>query len=77
MPVSYTHLSLFALIYLVGISFRQSGNGSIYLGSVGILALVAALVSFVQAVKSLREEDTFRGIPIAAMVPVTYTHLVQ
>ena len=60
--------SLFALIYLVGISFRQSGNGSIYLGSVGILALVAALVSFVQAVKSLREEDTFREIPIAAMV---------
>lgn len=59
--------SIFALVYLVSESFLQGGNGSVYLGSAGILALVVAVVSFVQAVKSLREEDTFRGIPVASM----------
>ena len=34
----------------------------------GILALAVALAAFVQAVKSLREEDTFRRIPIVSMV---------
>lgn len=59
--------SIFALVYLVAESFLQGGNGSVYLGSAGILALVVAVASFVQAVKSLREEDTFRGIPVASM----------
>ena len=60
--------SIFALFYLIGASFYQKGNGSIYLGSIGILALIVALTAFVQAVKSLREEDTFRKIPIVSMV---------
>ena len=60
--------SIFALAYLIGNSFLQKGDGSVYLGSAGILAFVAALASFVQAVKSMREEDTFRGIPVASVV---------
>ena len=60
--------SIFALAYLIGNSFLQKGDGSVYLGSAGILALAAALASFVQAVKSVREEDTFRGIPVASVV---------
>lgn len=60
--------SISALFYLIGISFYQKGNGSVYLGSIGILALAVALAAFVQAVKSLREEDTFRRIPILSMV---------
>lgn len=60
--------SIFVLIYLVLISFRQGGNGSVYLGSAGILALFAALAAFIQAVKSIREEDTFRGIPMCSMI---------
>lgn len=60
--------SIFALFYMILISFRQKGDGNIYLGSAGILALAAALASFVVAVKSLREEDTFRGIPAASML---------
>ncbi len=59
--------SIFTLVYLVSTSFLQNGNGSVYLGSAGILALVVAVIAFVQAVKSLREEDTFRGIPAASM----------
>lgn len=59
--------SIFALVYLVSESFLQKGNGSVYLGSAGILALAVAVTAFVQAVKSLREEDTFRGIPVVSM----------
>ncbi len=59
--------SIFALIYLVFSSFLQKGNGSIYMGSAGMLALAAALFAFVQAVRSMREEDTFRGLPIASV----------
>lgn len=60
--------SILALIYLVSASFRQGGKGSVYLGSAGIVALAVALVGFVQAMKSLREEDTFRTIPVASMI---------
>ena len=60
--------SIFALLYLVSEAFWQNGNGSVYMGSVGVLALVVAIIAFVQAVKSLREDDTFRGFPVASMV---------
>ena len=59
--------SIFALVYLVATSFLAQGNGGVYLGAIGLSALVVALVSFVQSVKSMREEDTFRGIPIASL----------
>lgn len=60
--------SIFALIYMIMTSFWQKGNGSVYLGSTGLLALVAAVAAFIQAVKSLREEDTFRGIPVISVI---------
>lgn len=60
--------SIFALLYLVIESFLRGGNGSVYLGSVGVLALVVALIAFVQAMKSLREEDSFRGFPVASAI---------
>lgn len=60
--------SIFALIYMIGTSFFLNGNGSVYLGSAGVLALFVAFASFVEAVKSIREEDTFRGIPVASIV---------
>lgn len=60
--------SIFALIYMIMTSFWQKGNGSVYLGSAGLLALAAAVAAFIQAVKSLREEDTFRGIPVISVI---------
>lgn len=60
--------SIFAMIYMVMTSFWQKGNGSVYLGSAGILALFGGLAAFVQAVKSFREEDVFRGIPIVSLI---------
>ena len=60
--------SIFALIYMIMTSFWQKGNGSVYLGSAGPLALAAAVAAFIQAVKSFREEDTFRGIPVISVI---------
>lgn len=60
--------SIFALLYMIMHSFLRKGNGSVYLGSAGILALAGALAAFIQAVKSLREDDTFRGIPIISVI---------
>lgn len=60
--------SIFALLYSVYRSFGERGNGSVYLGSAGLLALVVAIVAFFQAVKSLKEEDTFRNVPVCSMV---------
>lgn len=60
--------SIFALIYMIMTSFWQKGNGSVYLGSAGLLALAVAAAAFIQAVKSLREEDTFRGIPVISVI---------
>lgn len=60
--------SIFALIYLILTSFWQKGNGGAYLGGIGILALLVALAAFIQAIRSLREDDTFRGIPAASML---------
>ena len=59
--------SIFALIYLILLSFRQKGEGGAYLG-VGILALFAALAALVLAIGSLREEDSFRGFAVASML---------
>lgn len=60
--------SIFALFYMVLLSFRQKGDGGVYLGSAGMVALAVAAVSFVMAVKSLREEDTFRGMSAASVL---------
>ena len=59
-------LSAFSLIWLVYAVFRTylagdaAGN---VLGGVGMLALVLQIFALVLAMRALREEDVFRGIP--------------
>ena len=60
--------SIFALIYLILSAFRQKGNGDISLGAIGVISLLVAVAAFVQAAISLREDDTFRGIPVVSML---------
>lgn len=61
-------LSLLMGIVLVVISFRSKGNGNVYLGSFGVLALLLSVVAFVLSVLSIGEEDSYRVFPIAAMI---------
>ena len=62
-------LSVFSLVWLVYAVCRTfligdaAGN---VLGGVGMLALVLQIFALVFAVRALREDDVFRGIPKAA-----------
>lgn len=47
-------------------SFRQGGQGSMYLGSAGICSMLLAFTSFVLAIFSLREENSYRLFPYLA-----------
>lgn len=63
-------LSAFSFVWLVyGIyaSFLLGEQGGNELGGVGVLALVLEMFALVFAVRALREEDVFRGIPKAAV----------
>lgn len=60
--------SIFVLLYVIRSSFLQQGNGSVYLGSAGVLALAVAILALVQAVKSCKEEDTFRIFPVLSVI---------
>ena len=75
----YACLIAFVSIAMLGIllleSFDKLGEGSVYLGSIGFLGMVMAVWAFVLAIGSLREEDTFRQIPIVSTVVSTIASL--
>lgn len=56
-------LSVGALVGVVTVSFWNRGAGSIYLGCLGVAALVVALFSFLLALSSLGEENSYRLFP--------------
>lgn len=60
--------SLIWLIYAVSQTFQKGDAAGNVLGGVGMLALVLQIFAMVFAVRALREEDVFRGIPKAAAV---------
>ncbi|MGN0482568.1 MAG: DUF6142 family protein [Lachnospiraceae bacterium] len=53
-------VSLASLILAVEQSFVKKGNGSVYLGSVGLLALFLSVSALIVAVNGYKEEDKFR-----------------
>lgn len=62
-------LSAFSLIWLIyGIygSFLLGDASGNELGGLGVLALILEVFALIFAVRALREEDVFRGIPKAA-----------
>lgn len=61
-------LSLIWLIYAVSQAFLAGDAAGNVLGGVGMLALVLQIFALALAVRALREDDVFRGIPKAAAV---------
>lgn len=61
-------LSIIFGIGMIVISFLNQGNGTVYLGSGGVLALLIALAAFLLAMSSMREEKSYKVFPIAAAV---------
>lgn len=72
-------LSAFSMIWLIYAVCKAvllgdaAGN---VLGGVGMLAFVLQILALVYAVRSLREEDVFRGIPKAAAVAAVVLFLL-
>ncbi len=56
-----------AILVLFGVflvlAFQGNGNLSMYFGSVGVLAMLGALVTVVLSIQSMREEDSFPLFP--------------
>ena len=57
-------LSAGVLVGVIAFSYWNRGEGSIYMGCVGVYALVAALLSFVLALCSIGEENSYKLFPV-------------
>lgn len=58
-----------AVIFVLTVmeSFACKGEGSVYLGSFGVLSLLFSLAAFVFAVLAVREKDTYRALPYTGL----------
>ena len=55
-------------VAVIVLSFQNRGNGSMYLGSAGVCSMLLSLVSFVLAILSLGEENSYKFFPYMATV---------
>lgn len=60
--------SLVWLIYAVCRTFQMGEYAERLLGGVGMLALVLQIAALVLGIRSMHEEDVFRGIPKVSVV---------
>jgi hypothetical protein len=49
-------------------SYSHGGHGSMYLGSAGVASMLVAMVSFVMALNSLKDENSFKFFPYLSTV---------
>ncbi|MCI5620111.1 MAG: DUF6142 family protein [Lachnospiraceae bacterium] len=61
-------LSIFSCVLMVSGSSRSGGNLGVYIASTGILAWIVAVVALVLAIRSLKEENSFRTFPYLGTV---------
>lgn len=61
-------VSIAIFVTVIVVSFQNRGNGSMYLGSAGVCSMLLSLVSFVLAILSLGEENSYKIFPYAATV---------
>lgn len=57
-------IAIFAAVTMS--SFQHRGAGSMYLGSAGVASMLIGMVSFVLALGSLREENSYKLFPYLA-----------
>ena len=62
---SFSASVIVLLLYLIFVylSFKGAGTLSMYYGSVGVLAMLIAVVTLIVSIMSLFEEDTFKIFP--------------
>ncbi len=61
-------LSLAACGWMLWYSYYSGGNAGIYIGSAGMFGFFVAVTSFILAVLSVKEPETFRIVPYSSLV---------
>lgn len=61
-------LSITGLFHGLRMAFRMGENSGRLLGSIGMFAFLLVIVAFMIGIRSLKEEDVFRGIPKTSVV---------
>ncbi len=60
-------LSIIACACFIWYSFDKGGGAGIYIGSAGFLGFFTAVISLATAISSVREPETFRGLPYTSL----------
>ncbi|GHU43858.1 hypothetical protein FACS1894111_10160 [Clostridia bacterium] len=66
--IGLSGLSIAAFVFSVSFSFWRKGEGGVYLGSMGILALALAICALVLGIRGAKEESSFRTFPIVGTI---------
>lgn len=61
-------VSLAIFVAVIFQSYQDGGNGSMYLGSAGVSAMIVSVGAIGLAIASLREENSFKLFPYLATV---------
>lgn len=59
--------AILILAVVVSEAFKKGGNGSVYLGSAGVLSLLVSVCALVLSVLAVKEEDTFKTVPYISL----------
>jgi lipopolysaccharide export LptBFGC system permease protein LptF len=63
--------ALAALIIMISVSYvssRSKGNGNMYLGLFGLIAMVMSIFGLVSAIKSVNEKEILYTLPVIGLV---------
>lgn len=63
-----TAASIAAGIAMIVISVNHKGEASVYIGSAGLLSMILALAAFVIGIGSLKEENSYKIVPVTGTV---------
>ncbi|MDD6039537.1 MAG: DUF6142 family protein [bacterium] len=64
----FSILSITGLFHGLRMAFRMGENSGRLFGSIGMFAFLLEIVAFMIGIRSLKEEEVFRGIPKASVV---------
>ena len=61
-------MSIIAFLSLINYTFILKGQGSKYIGSIGIFVFMMTIVGLILGIKGLREEDVYKMAPLIGLI---------
>lgn len=61
-------LAIMAYIVMINIAFVKEGNAKMFIGSIGLLAVLGVFIGTILDILALGEEDVYKLIPIVGTV---------